>query len=75
MNKELMGKINYFICRCKDIDWESNIEVFQTKEFYTKKPCVKVHNLEDWQKQRLMKINKLAEEVEMFLYELYEQGE
>lgn len=75
----IQDKINYVICRVKDIDWYSNIPVFKTKFTRNKDhndwqlvDTVKFDNLQDFQIDYLNLINLYANEVEKLLWNMYE---
>ena len=82
MEKDIRKKINYMICRAKDIDFDSQPWVFQRK-FTRSKTCnnwlnpdvEEFENLEQFQIERLGQINNCASQIEKFLWELYEKPE
>lgn len=66
-----MDKLNYLICRCVDIDFYSNTEVFQTKfdrgSNWRHPITTEFNNLEPFQKDYLNQINRNIDDIREFI--------
>ena len=60
-----LEELNYLICRCMDIDFYSNSEVFRTK--FTRMNKKEWHNIEPYQIRYLDKIYDCSSQIQKFL--------
>ena len=72
MTDNRVEKLNYFICRCADIEFYANQAVFQTK-FKGGYDTEMVHNLEDFQEEYLNKIQNCITQILEFLEEEHDK--
>lgn len=66
-----LEELNYLICRCMDIDFYSNSEVFRTK--FTRMNKKEWHNIEPYQIRYLDKIYDCSSQIQKFLEKEYEK--